>query len=84
MGNKPDSCIILGQKVTIKYVSMSNDHGQCDVALREIRINKKLNDETLERVLRHERFHMKMGIAGISEVLAPEVEEALCNLAESD
>ena len=84
MGDKPDSCIIMGQIISIKYVTLSNDHGSSDVALREIRLNKKLADDVLERVLRHEKFHMKLGLSGLTEILSSELEEALCNLAESD
>lgn len=84
MTGKPVNCIILGQRVNIKYVTMSNDHGQCDVALREIRLNKKLDGDSLYRVLRHEKMHMRLGISGISELLTSEMEEALCCLAESE
>ena len=84
MEDKPETITVLGQIVKIKYAALTNNHGDCDVALREIRLNKKLEGEALIRVLRHEAFHMKLGIAGLNELLSSELEEALCALAESD
>ena len=75
---------ILGEKIIVKYVDLISEDisGDADVVKRTIRIEKKLNSKERQRVLAHEQFHMKLGLSGLSDLLDPKMEEALCTLAE--
>ena len=81
---------VLGQSVTVTEVAgLKNEdghacHGLCEVQRRAISIDKGLDDGSYDRVLRHEVFHMRVGIAGINEMMSEELEEALAVLAEID
>jgi len=77
---------ILGQWVNLEHVDLTKEgvHGDCDVEQRKIRIHIGLEGERYKRVLRHECEHMKFGLSGLVELLTPELEEALCTLAEVD
>ncbi len=83
---------ILGQWVTIEHCKLpeSDDEevdtilGDCDVSTRTIRIDKDLEGVAYTRILRHEMFHMKVGLSGIGELLDLKLEEALAVLAEVD
>jgi len=77
---------ILGQWITIQHVDLSKEeiHGDADTHKKIIRLDSSLNDTEYKRVLRHESYHIKLGLSGMSEQLDEKVEEALCVLAEID
>ena len=87
---RPSKIKVLGQVVTIKQVAnLKNEdgipcHGMCEVHERVISIAKGMTNSKYERVVRHEMFHMKMGLSGIGEMFTDEQEEALAVLAEID
>ena len=77
---------VLGQWIDLIHVDLTDEgvHGDCDVESRTIRIHIGLEGPRYTRVLRHELFHMKVGLAGLTELMSPELEEALAVLAETD
>ena len=87
---RPSKIKVLGQEVTIKVLAKPEQddgtvcHGMCEVNDRRISIEAGLNNSVYSRVLRHEVFHMKMGLSGLSEMLTDEQEEALAIIAEID
>ncbi len=76
---------VLGQWVTLEHTDLQSEElwGDCDVAKRHIRIKVDATDDEYNRVLRHEVCHMRLGISGLSELMTPELEEALAVLAET-
>ena len=89
---RPDRVKILGQWVNILYVNLQDEgekhnevlYGDCDSRTRIIRIEKTLDDQLTKRILNHEKYHMKLGLSGVIELLTAEQEEALCVLSETD
>ncbi len=87
---KPKSITVLGNRVTVKSVAdlKATDGDKCFglacVQTRTISIDSKCKGAAYDRVLRHEIFHMKLGLSGQSENLTDEQEEALAVLAEID
>ena len=87
---RPSKIKVLGQVVTIKQVTnLKNEdgiacHGLCEVHNRIISIEKGMPNDKYIRLVRHETFHMKLGMSGLSEMLTDEQEEALAVLAEID
>jgi hypothetical protein len=81
---------VLGQTVTLSHIDgLKTDEdvrcwGLCLVQERMIFLDAGLTGEAYNRVLRHEIFHMKVGISGLTELLPDELEEALAVLAETD
>ena len=81
---------VLGQTVTLNHIEgLKNEDslkcwGLCLVQERAIFLDASLTGEAHSRVLKHELFHMKAGISGITELLSEELEEALAVLAETD
>ncbi len=81
---------ILGETVMIHYVSNlfvdgEKCEGGCFLSERLIKIDSSLLDdkERLERVVRHEKMHMALGISGLTEIMDPKIEEAICVMMES-
>ena len=89
---RPDRVKILGQWITILYVDLKKEgenhdeilYGDCDSRARIIRIEKTLDDDLTKRILNHEKYHMKLGLSGVAELLTSDQEEALAVLAETD
>jgi hypothetical protein len=89
---RPDRLKVLGQWCHVLYVDLKKEgaensetlYGDCDAALRVIRIEKTLDDDMTKRVLKHEKMHMRLGLSGLSEILSSEQEEAICVLMESE
>ena len=88
---KHDRVKVLGQWVRVEHKDLSVDaapdenlHGDCNVERRLIRLDQSLEGADYKRVLRHEKMHMKLGLSGLSELLTPEQEEAICVLSEID
>ena len=86
----PEKFIVLGQKVKIEYVDNlivegERCEGGCYISERVIKIDASLINDTnrLLRVIRHELMHMRIGLSGLSEIIDPKVEEAICVLMES-
>lgn len=81
---------VLGQWIKILHCDLTNEDseecllGDCDVDKRVIRIEESLSDQEYKRVLRHEMFHMKVGLSGLREQLDEELEESLATLMEID
>ncbi len=50
---------------------------------RVIKIDSELTGDRFERVLKHEIFHAYLGVTGLTELLPPHVEEAICIMMES-
>jgi len=77
---------VLGQYFKIIYEDLTaeNIDGDTDINKRLIRIDSCITDpEHIRRIIAHEKFHAKLAVSGISELLGEEVEEALAILAES-
>lgn len=53
--------------------------GTYNLADREIRVRSDIPDCSAYQVLGHEMMHMILGDSGISNLLAPKMEEALCD-----
>ena len=81
---------VLGQDVTLSHIDgLKNEEalrcwGLCLVQERMIFLDASLTGAAYNRVLRHEVFHMKAGISGLTELLSEGIEEALAVLAETD
>ena len=88
--DKPMKIKVLGQTVVVRYIAnlKNEDNISCwglsHTNERYIEIDKGLSKAASARVLRHEIFHMKLGISGLSELLPEGLEEALAVLAETD
>lgn len=84
-------CVVVNdQEFSVEYVDNLMIDGEvceggCWLSQRTI----KLNTDVLsccwrhDRVLRHEIYHALIGISGLTEVMPPNVEEALCVMLES-
>ncbi len=89
---RPERVKILGQWCKVNFTDLKEEgnrnneilYGDCNLTTRTIRVEQSLDDEIAKRVLRHEKMHMKLGLSGLSEMLNPEQEEALCVLMESE
>ena len=87
---KPKKIKVFGQAVTVRYIDkLKNEDGIPCLGLshindRTIELEQGLSKAATARVLRHEIFHMKLGISGLTELLSEELEEALAVLAETD
>ena len=87
---RPSKIKVLGQVVTVKQIAnLKNEdgiacHGFCDVHNRVIAIEKGISNDKYIRIVRHEMFHMKMGLSGVGEMFTDEQEEVLAVLAEID
>ena len=82
----------LGQWVRIEHCDLTkaNDDqtallGHCLADKRLIKIEETLDYAEYDRVLRHEIFHMRLAISGLSQMegMSEDLEEALATLAES-
>lgn len=81
-----NSITILGQKIKVEYikglVKKESIWGDADPFKKKIRLEDSLKGKEYERVLRHEKMHMILGLSGITNLLPLEVEEAICTLIE--
>lgn len=79
---------VLGQWVQIVYMKdLRNEDdepcwGMCDVDNRRISLEADMDDAMYERVLRHEKMHMKLRLSGLIEMMSEELDEALAVLME--
>ena len=83
---RPSRVKVLGQWVTVEEVDLSEEDGlwgDSNTGKRHIRIKEGTTDVEYQRVLRHEIFHLRLGISGLSELLTAEQAEALAVLAET-
>lgn len=48
-----------------------------------IELTVDLEPSLRERCLKHEKFHAMLDISGLTNLLDPKLEEALCNLVEN-
>lgn len=78
----PKNVTIQGHRTKIKLVSELPDGkdtvGVADVLDHEILIHKDLSPEAKRRIMLHEIFHTAMWRSGVSQSIAPEIEEVLC------
>jgi Zn-dependent peptidase ImmA (M78 family) len=83
---KPKQVKILGRKFKIKYVTVeaiAKKHGLAAVGLmdwekKEIFISKALNEHDTLLTLVHEFVHVSHYVTGLNQVIAPEIQELLC------
>lgn len=87
----PTECNMLGESISIIYVQnlmVEGDkcEGACYLSERLIKIEEdlKADYERLQRVIKHELMHMKLGISGISQMMDLRMEEAICTLMETE
>lgn len=80
----PKNVKILGQTISIKVKDLESDHGQFVFDDKTIYLSSNpehANDQWA--TLLHEMIHACLTISGVSEVLAPGVEEAICRSLEN-
>ena len=75
---------ILGQTITIEHRKPKKETvGEYNIHNRTIYLNNNLKGDEAIRVLVHEMQHAALNIAGITDLISEEIEEALCTIAES-
>ena len=82
---RPKYVNVLGSRIEVEYTDLTKDecYGDADPRGKKIRIHHTLEGAELRRILRHEKMHIAIGLAGLSEWLTDEQEEAICTLVEN-
>ncbi len=79
---KPWSTLMVaGKEVAVRWVELEGKWGDFDLDGPEIRLSIDLQKKPVEfqyEILAHELTHAALGLAGVSEVLGDDNEEAVC------
>ncbi len=74
----PKYIIVFGRKIKIKYCdSLDGLHGDFNPDKLLIRIDSTNSEKEQRITLLHEVLHASLALGGVSELLSPELEEAI-------
>jgi len=83
--HKNSKISVFGENFNIKFVTLNlSEHelGECNCMTKLIQIRPGLTKELTVKTIAHELTHAAIGISGLTELLSPAQEEAICIVNE--